>query len=149
MAQIGTPLELYNHPANKFVAAFIGSPSMNFFSVGVASVEGGAATVALPGDRTARVGVSAKPGATDGPVELGVRPEHLALVDTHDPSAALTGTIGIVERLGNVTLLYVDTPAGQLIVEASGSLVVKGGDVVGLRLNEQHARLFGADGAKI
>jgi ABC-type sugar transport system ATPase subunit len=60
VAQVGAPLELYNHPANKFVAAFIGSPSMNFFSVGVASVEGGAATVALPGGRTARVGVSVK-----------------------------------------------------------------------------------------
>ena len=78
-----------------------------------------------------------------------MRPEHLLLVDAHDPSAALTGRIGIVERLGNVTLLYVDTPAGQLIVEASGTLTVKGGDVVGLRLNEPQARLFGADGATI
>ena len=49
IAQVGSPLELYNHPANKFVAAFIGSPSMNFFSVGLDAIEGGAATVALPG----------------------------------------------------------------------------------------------------
>jgi len=149
VAQVGAPLELYNQPANKFVAAFIGSPSMNFFSVGVASVEGGAATVALPGGRTARVGVSVKRGAIDGPVDLGVRPEHLAIVDAHDPNAGLTGTIGIVERLGNVTLVYLDTPAGPLIVEASGTLMVKGGDLVGLRLNEPQARLFGADGATI
>ena len=93
--------------------------------------------------------MSANLGAIDGPADLGVRPEHLAIVDVHDPSAALTGTIGIVERLGNVTLLYLDTPAGQLIVEASGSVMVKGGDLVGLRLDEPHARLFGGDGATI
>ena len=93
--------------------------------------------------------MSVKRGAIDGPVDLGVRPEHLAIVDAHDPNAGLTGTIGIVERLGNVTLVYLDTPAGPLIVEASGTLTVKGGDLVGLRLNEPQARLFGADGATI
>ena len=57
VAQVGSPLELYRRPANKFVAAFIGSPSMNFFPVGLTAIEGGMATVALPGGQSARVGV--------------------------------------------------------------------------------------------
>jgi ABC-type sugar transport system ATPase subunit len=149
VAQVGAPLELYNRPANKFVAAFIGSPSMNFFAVRVVSVEGGAATVAMPGGRTARVGIGAKSCAPGASAELGVRPEHLVIVDAHDPTAAMTGTIGIVERLGNVTLLYVETPAGQIIIEASGILVAKSGDLIGLGLNEPHACLFGTDGVTI
>ncbi len=60
ISQVGSPLELYNHPANKFVAAFIGSPSMNFFAVDAAAGADadhaeGSATVALPGGKTARV----------------------------------------------------------------------------------------------
>ncbi len=87
ISQVGSPLELYNHPANKFVAAFIGSPSMNFLAVDVADggagTGGGFATVALPGGRTARVGVrNGAPPA--GAVELGVRPEHFRLVDPVD-----------------------------------------------------------------
>jgi ABC-type sugar transport system ATPase subunit len=149
VAQVGTPLELYNHPANKFVAAFIGSPSMNFFAVSVASVESGAVTLALPGGRTVQVGVRANPGSIGASADLGVRPEHLAIVDANDASAALSGRISIVEHLGNVSLLYVDTAAGQVIVEAPGSTLAKSGDAVGLRLNEPHVRLFGADGATL
>ena len=66
VAQVGSPLELYNHPANKFVAAFIGSPSMNFFSVGLASVEGGAATVACRAVGRRGSASSAKRGAAEG-----------------------------------------------------------------------------------
>jgi len=149
VAQVGSPLELYRQPANKFVAGFIGSPSMNFLSVSLAKVEGNAATVTLPGGGTAQVGVGFMPAGGAERVDLGVRPEHLLLVDANDASAALCGRISIVEHLGNVTLLYVDTAAGQAIVEAPGSTPAKSGDMVGLRLNESQVRLFGADGATL
>ena len=51
ISQVGSPLDLYNHPANKFVAAFIGSPSMNFFGAEIAAAEEGVASVVLPGGR--------------------------------------------------------------------------------------------------
>jgi ABC-type sugar transport system ATPase subunit len=148
ISQVGSPLELYNHPANKFVAAFIGSPSMNFFGVDISSASGGAADVVLPGGRTARVrrrGTS----ALAAPVEIGVRPEHLALVDPSDPASAFSGAVRIVEHLGNATLLYVDTPAGQLIVQGEGNLETKPGRPVGLTLSENHVHLFGASGATL
>jgi ABC-type sugar transport system ATPase subunit len=147
VSQVGSPLELYNAPANKFVAAFIGSPGMNFFGVDIAAMNGRTASVLLPGGRTAEIGVTNSASAS--PAELGVRPEHLTIVDPNDPHAAFTGAISIIEHLGNSTILYVDTPAGQLIVEGEGNLDAKSGQAVGLRLNEGHARLFGETGAAL
>ncbi len=149
ISQVGSPLDLYNHPANKFVAAFIGSPSMNFFGVEVTDAAGaGSATVALPGGKTARVRVrNGAPPA--GPVELGVRPEHFRFVDPADPSAGLPGKVSIVEHLGNATIVYVDTPAGPLIVQGDGSLAARPADAVGLALDAAQAHLFGAGGAAL
>jgi multiple sugar transport system ATP-binding protein len=147
ISQAGSPLELYNTPANKFVAAFIGSPGMNFFGVDIAAMNGRTASVVLPGGRRLEVDINTSAGA--GPAELGVRPEHLAIVDPNDPHAAFAGAIAIVEHLGNSTILYVDTPAGQLIVEGEGNLDAKSGQAVGLRLNEGHARLFGETGTAL
>ena len=121
ISQVGSPLDLYNHPANKFVAAFIGSPGMNFFAADVGSTKDGVANLALPGGRAARARL--RNGATPlGPVELGVRPEHLALISPDDPAAAFPGSVVITEHLGSATILYVDTPAGQLIVQGEGNL---------------------------
>jgi multiple sugar transport system ATP-binding protein len=147
ISQVGSPLELYNAPANKFVAAFIGSPAMNFFPVDIAAMNGRTASVVLPGGRPADIGI--KTSGDSPSAEVGVRPEHLILVDPKDPGAALVGAIAIVEHLGNSTMLYVDTPAGQLIVEGEGNLDAKSGQIVGLRLNQSQAHLFGADGATL
>jgi multiple sugar transport system ATP-binding protein len=147
ISQVGSPLELYNAPANKFVAAFIGSPSMNFFPVDIAAINGRTASVVLPGGRTVEIGVASSADARSA--ELGVRPEHLTVVDPNDPAAAFASTVAIIEHLGNSTILYVETPVGQLVVEAEGDLVAKSGETVGLRLNQSHARLFGATGATL
>jgi ABC-type sugar transport system ATPase subunit len=147
ISQVGSPLELYNAPANKFVAAFIGSPSMNFFPVDIAAMNGRTASVVLPGGRTIEIGVTTGAGALSA--ELGVRPEHLTVVDPKDPAAAFAGTVAIIEHLGNSTILYIETAVGQLIVEGEGDLDAKSGQTVGLRLNQSHARLFGATGATL
>ena len=148
VSQIGAPLDLYNAPANKFVASFIGSPGMNFVGVVLKNLGDGRAHVELPGGRSADIPVHSASVAA-GALELGVRPEHLTLVATEDPSAAFIGAVAIVERLGNSTILYVDTPAGQLIVEGEGSLSIKTGDRVGLMLSAQQAHLFDAGGATL
>ena len=148
ISQVGSPLDLYNAPANKFVAAFIGSPGMNFFNVDIAAINGKAASIVLPGGQKAEAPV--RTDAADlRSAELGVRPEHLILVDPDDAAAVFGGAVRIVEHLGNSTLVYVDTAAGQLIVEGEGNLKVKSGETVGLKLNEEHAHLFGATGATL
>jgi multiple sugar transport system ATP-binding protein len=147
VSQVGSPLELYNAPANKFVAAFIGSPGMNFFPVDMAAIEGRTASVVLPGGRTVKIGIRTNAGPRAA--ELGVRPEHFAIADPDDPHVAFAGAISIVEHLGNSTILYVDTLAGQLIVEGDGNLDAKPGQAVGLRLNESRARLFDETGVAL
>ena len=146
ISQVGSPLDLYNAPANKFVAAFIGSPGMNFIPAEISSVTGTMASIALPGGKRAEIGVRS-PTPPEGPVELGVRPEHFLLTDPAAPAASFSGKVAIVEHLGNATILYVDTPAGQLIVEGEGNLGVKSGDAVGLTMAAAQAHLFSGGGA--
>jgi len=148
ISQQGTPLELYNRPANKFVASFIGSPAMNFIKADVASKNGDGYTLALPGGRTATI--SSRGGTASGnSVEIGVRPEHLALGAPGVAGSSFDGTVSIVEQLGNTTLLYVDTAGGTLIVEGEGNLRVAVGDKVGLTIDSAQSHLFGADGKVI
>ncbi len=144
ISQVGTPLELYNTPANKFVAAFIGSPAMNFFAAEITGRDDRGFALALPGGRTTTI-VSRGGEPNGGDVEVGVRPEHLTLGATGDPQASFEGTVNIVEQLGNSTLLYVGTAAGQLIVEGEGNLEAAPGDKVSLTLDPARSHLFGAD----
>jgi multiple sugar transport system ATP-binding protein len=103
--QIGTPLQVYGKPANKFVAGFIGAPAMNFIDVTVHS-EAGAVAVEAAGLRLtvnaadARA-LAARSGAR---VILGVRPEHLALGDGA-PGAGFDARVEVVEQLGSEILL--------------------------------------------
>jgi ABC-type sugar transport system ATPase subunit len=148
ISQIASPLELYNAPANKFVASFVGSPSMNFFPVTLTAANGKRASVALPRGKLIEVRLRATaPDAAQ--IELGVRPEHLTLVGAEDASASFTGAVAFVERLGNATILYVDTPAGRLTAQGDGNLGVKPGERVGLVVDAAEAHLFGANGAAL
>jgi multiple sugar transport system ATP-binding protein len=98
--QIGSPLELYDRPANMFVAGFIGSPAMNFIS-GVLRRDGGAPTVVAE-DGT-RLPLPGGAGGGDGqPVVYGVRPEHLALAG----NGGVAAKVDVVEPTGADTLVF-------------------------------------------
>ena len=94
IAQIGAPLELYARPDNKFVASFIGSPTMNFLAVTPQGVDGRDITLAFDGPANLRgmLGVAAR-NALDGagaePADIGIRPEHVAITDPSDQRAQL------------------------------------------------------------
>jgi multiple sugar transport system ATP-binding protein len=92
--QIGTPLELYDNPANLFVAGFIGSPAMNFLSARAAN-----GSVELPGGMK----IPAPNGAGD--VKVGIRPEHLTLAAG---GPGLPATVKVVEPTGAETLVLFD-----------------------------------------
>jgi multiple sugar transport system ATP-binding protein len=123
--QYGSPLELYERPANLFVAGFIGSPKMNFVS-GVPADQHGAATI-------------------------GIRPEHLRIARADEGGGeGWPGTVSVAEHLGSDTFLYVDAGAlGLLTVRGIGEIHLKGGDRV--RLSPDPARLhrFDKDGMAI
>jgi multiple sugar transport system ATP-binding protein len=116
--QVGSPLDLYNKPANVFVAGFIGSPRMNL-------IEG--ADAQAMGAKT-----------------IGVRPEHL---DISTSAGKWAGRVSVVERLGSDTFLHVTVDGhDQMTVRGPGEISLRHGDPVYLTPQADKAHRFGADG---
>jgi len=147
VAQVGAPLDLYARPANRFVAGFVGSPAMNFLPAAPSGIDGRELALAIPGAGHLMLRLHHPlGGAGADPAEIGIRPEHVAVADPSDPAADLTGVVLLVERLGNLTVAYVETPAGQIVVEGTGALPIRPDDLVGLILDRAHVHVFAADG---
>lgn len=138
--QVGSPLELYERPANKFVAQFIGSPTMNVVPVtgtdtGVTT--GNGTEIKLP-DRS--FNLQAK--------ELGVRPEHIDVVD--NGAGDLSAVADVVEHLGSDTNVYVNVEGiGSMMVRKHGNIPLKPGEQLGLRIQAENAHLFAKDGTAL
>ena len=131
--QAGSPLELYNRPANRFVAGFIGSPRMNFLD----AVARGGAQVAV--DDMPPLAIAAAAQTQEGePVTLGVRPEHLGFVD----AGGLPGTVDIVEQMGGESYVYVTLAnAARVTVRRPGQTALRAGSPVRIGI-EGAAHLF-------
>lgn len=143
VAQVGTPSDLYHRPANRFVAAFVGAPPMNIFAVDLELGPAGHTVARMPGGAS----IDLPCGATGAGHQLGARPEHMSLCDSG--SGHFSGRVALVERLGNSSVVYVETEAGQLVSELRGETRFQTGDITGLRLDPDHLHLFGPDGAAI
>lgn len=100
-AQIGTPLDVYEKPATRFVAGFIGSPAMNFLDVRVSS---DGASVEIPGDVKLTLENGSIPEYAGGDVALGIRPEHFEL--TEEKTGVIQLSVDHVEQLGADTLVH-------------------------------------------
>ena len=152
--QVGSPLALYEHPCNLFVAGFIGSPKMNF--IAVEFVEGSAAhaTVRLASGQALRCEVDGSAGRPGDLLTLGIRPEHFAIGGVGaagSPADALNllrASVTFVESLGSTTHAYCSLPGAQddLTVELDGRLRVKGGQVLALAVPADACYLFDAEG---
>jgi len=120
--QVGSPLELYRSPRNKFVAGFIGSPKMNL----------------IEGAEAARHGVHT----------VGIRPEH---IEVSSSDGLWQGKVGVAEHLGSDTFLHIHGIAGcdPMTVRVDGELPVRHGDTVFLTPNETHLHKFDAEGLRI
>ncbi len=141
--QVGSPLELYHHPRNLFVAGFIGSPKMNNVPVTCLSVDETNGVTVGVGQGAVTVPVRGGEAIAGRALTLGVRPEHLML----DDSGPVRGEVSVVERLGGQTFLYVQTAeAGLLVVEADGETAVDLHETVGLSLRADACHLFDANG---
>jgi multiple sugar transport system ATP-binding protein len=137
--QVGTPLDLYNHPATLFVAGFIGSPRMNFLSGTIA--DSGVQLEAGPRLKSPAV-AGQNPGAK---VTVGVRPEDVRVVEPE--KALLSGEVQIAEQLGGETFIYVALPAGgSVTVEIKGQAKVRAGERVGLDFSAEAFHVFAAEG---
>ena len=146
--QVGSPLELYHHPRNLFVAGFIGSPRMNFIETRAVAANGESVTVGLPGGGTAVVPVRAQTVSPGARLTLGIRPEHLG--DPKPEGATLSGTVAVVERLGGETYLYLRLGEGRmLVVHADGDIPVQVGEQVSVGLPMERCHLFEAGGTAL
>ncbi len=140
IAQVGSPLELYERPENEFVAQFIGSPAMNLLS-GTVTATGDRTTIKLDGGGEA---VSAVPTLAEDmgkAVNIGVRPEDFVAADGPH---IFSGKVGIVEALGEVTLLYFE-PVGDndpVIAKLSGIHKELRGQSVSLTADPSKVHLF-------
>ena len=142
--QVGSPMDLYNHPADRFVAAFIGSPSMNFLPATLTG-NGERLGLALHGGKSLSLVPRQLSDAT-GAVELGVRPEHATLTAPDAPDTAIQGMIKIVERLGNQTLVHLEAPGGLFTLQGPGDIAAKVGEAAGVTFDTSRAHVFGPDG---
>ncbi|MEJ8472951.1 ABC transporter ATP-binding protein [Roseibium algae] len=143
--QVGAPLELYERPANTFVAQFIGSPAMNMLpaeltgtgaETAVQIVNGGAATVQVPSEA----------GDQGTAVKFGVRPEDLTITDGAD--FLFEGNVKIVEALGETTVLYFEAEGedASFVVKLPGIQSIRKGAKVRLTAASEKLHLFDASG---
>jgi multiple sugar transport system ATP-binding protein len=129
--QVGTPLELYQLPANKFVAGFIGSPKMNFVPIG--KLQPNAIATAF----------------ADEASEIGIRPEHVQIASNNAPYA-IQGEVEVVEQLGSDTILYLNYGSTELLVaRLSGINQITPGTELNLTFDNEHIHTFDVNGDAI
>ncbi|MEO5767212.1 MAG: ABC transporter ATP-binding protein [Polyangia bacterium] len=119
--QVGTPAEVYDQPADRFVAKFVGSPGMNFITGHIAERDQGPVFVTEQGQvplPLASGGAAPAPTTLhSGQATLGIRCEHVHL----DPTGPITGTVVAEEYLGNASNVHLDTALGRLIMRAEAA----------------------------
>ena len=139
IAQVGTPMELYNRPASKFVAGFLGAPKMNFLAVREAGRAEGTVELVLETGEALRLDRTLAPGRA---TTLGIRPEHLVLAE----EGPVAGRVSTVERLGSESLIYVENGTSALVIKTDGENVAAVGDVVRMKFDPRRAHLFDSNG---
>jgi multiple sugar transport system ATP-binding protein len=143
--QVGSPIEIYQHPVNQFVAGFIGSPRMNFIGAKVVGTEAGSLQVKLSDESVVRCAVDAAAARTGDQVVLGIRPEHLR----QQPSGnAIVSKITFVERLGSSTQAYCEFKGAEdgITAQFEGSSTVRSGEDATLGFAANDCYLFDAKG---
>ncbi len=145
LQQLDTPQKLYEHPANTFVAGFIGSPAMNFFEVAVLATDG---TVELVGDGL-RVHLNGSRGKAVIPhqgkkVVLGIRPEHLGEIGQGETETTgeIAATVEVVEMMGSEQVVYLVAGGKSFVAKMDASTQLKMGDAVKLAFPKERVQIF-------
>jgi multiple sugar transport system ATP-binding protein len=132
--QIGNPLDLYDRPANIFVAGFIGSPSMNFIEGKVEQRDGSAVFVSNSGSILPLPASGARPGQE---VIYGIRPEHIDHASEGSPA-----TISVLEPTGSETQIFAHLGQDPIVAVVKDRIPEKPGDIIQLRIDAKRAHLF-------
>ena len=142
--QVGDPLELYNQPANRFVAGFIGSPAMNFAGVRIAAENGSlwatgdGIRLKIPAEMTDRLGAQAGKEVT-----FGIRPEDLRVANGGDPAEmSIEAVVEVIERLGSEILLDVAIGPGTMVAAVEPTVGAKVHERLRLAVNPNRLHFF-------
>ncbi len=143
--QFGAPMDLYHHPANKFVAGFIGSPKMNFLEVTTTKVTKDTLTVSSSDVKPTIIPIKADGMAERTALTLGVRPENMKLAT--EKSARLSGRVTLVERLGHQSYIELETASGatcSALIDGTTEIAID--QSAGLDFEPVDCHLFDSDG---
>ncbi len=145
LQQVGTPKMLYEAPANRFVAGFIGSPAMNFLT-GRVSVDGDSAALELEGLSIAlsgRAAAVARKGGNGSELVVGMRPEHFdAAASATAGTISVPATVEVVEFLGNDELIHANVAGNDVVALVPSSRGVAVGDKVTLVIADSVVHAF-------
>ncbi|MBO6900833.1 MAG: sn-glycerol-3-phosphate ABC transporter ATP-binding protein UgpC [Rhizobiaceae bacterium] len=143
--QVGSPMELYLHPGNLFVAQFIGSPAMNILPARITRA-GKATEVEYAGGRKATVPVETPSSAAGQEISFGVRPEDLTAAA--GSAALFECTVDYVEQLGEVQLVYLDIgrEGEPLVAKLAGNANVERGSTMRFNADGDTLHIFDGDG---
>jgi multiple sugar transport system ATP-binding protein len=131
LQQFDTPLNIYNHPANRFVAEFVGSPSMNFVDGRIDGETFVSDSLQLHLDSC----------AVSGPVTIGVRPEHIQVL-TEPQDGAIAASVYVTELMGNETFVFLSVGSHRLIARAPGEFRADVESKVWLRVAAEKLHFF-------
>jgi multiple sugar transport system ATP-binding protein len=141
LRQVGTPADVYEHPADAFAARFVGSPGMNVLQGrGRGLPDGG--RVVEAGSLSVPIEVS----TYEGDLQLGIRPEHVGLCGLDQGVG--NADVLIVEPLGSETLVHLNAGGQELVARLSGLVDVRVGTRVGVRVDRRRVHLFDAAGIR-
>ena len=144
--QVGTPLDLYNTPANRFVAGFIGAPHMNFLKGEVVEAETGTVTLVIGGGHRLLVPISHHKLSVGDKLTVGIRPQHITLAN--DPGS-LAVKVRLVEALGSETVIHADLNGEKLLAVVSGQKQIAPGDEAHFSIAGAPLHLFDDNGLRV
>ena len=138
-------MELYEKPANQFVAGFLGTPSINFMNMeiqnGKCFIEGSAVED--------KYKTTAMKKLSDGKYTVGIRPEHISVIEKEAEHFMVEAPVTLVENLGSETLAYFHINEKKYCSKMARTIRMEPGKKVQLSLELEHATLFDADGNSI
>jgi len=140
--QVGAPKQVYNEPANMFVAGFIGSPSMNFVRGAVDGDRFATETLHLAIPQSRLAALNARGYQRHG-VVLGIRPEDIVV--TAEPGAGIAARIGVAELTGAEYMLYVTVGGHELVVRAAATCDYRAGETITIQFEMEKCHFFDAE----